>query len=136
MHSCVLAFTFFSLICHNVVLALFQPHAGIIICSWTDGSIFHPSRLKSGTEVLETRVCDFVFVYDYALATYSEIDQQEPPNYFSTAACSCGLTGSLRKIEVPMQPAPRLALLNQTSIIQGTSSKNMDTFICLGRCIT
>jgi len=83
--------------------ALSQPDPGISICYWADDSFFDLRRLKAKTRVLEGFVCDFLFVYDCALAAHSE----------PTGTAQLSITVNLRKAEVLSQPA--LALYYSTS---------------------
>lgn len=135
--GCVLAPTLFSLMFATMLFAaLSMTNAGITIRFRTDGRFFDLRRLKAKTKVLEALVRDFLFADDCALAALNEPDLQELATCLASAAKAFGLTISLRKTEVMLQPAPNISLPEPAIEIEGTKLNNVDSFTYLGSTLT
>ena len=137
--GCVLAPTLFSLIfAEMLTTALAETNAGIKIHYRTDGRFFDLRRLKAKTKVCEALIRDFLFADDCALASHTEEDLQRLANRFSIAskAKAFGLTISIRKSEVLLQPAPGTEKPAPDITIEGESLKNVEDFTYLGSCLS
>ena len=132
--GCVLAPTLFSLLFASMLFAaLSKTSSGINVRYRCDGRFFDLRRLKAKTKVLEALVRDFLFADDCALVAVNEPDLQELASCLSEAAKAFGLTISLRKTEVMLQPAPGLTPPPEPSIvIEGTKLNNVECFTYLG----
>ena len=135
--GCVLAPTLFSLMFATMLFsALSNTKAGITIRYRFDGDFFDLRRLKAKTKITEALVRDFLFADDCALAALSEPDLQELASCLSTAAKAFGLTISLKKTEVMLQPKPGITLPEPSIVIEGTTLKNVESFTYLGSCLS
>ena len=135
--GCVLAPTLFSLMFATMLsCALSKSDAGITVRYRCDGRFFDLRRLKARTKVLEALVRDFLFADDCALAALNESDLQELANCLAEAAKAFGLTISLRKTEVMLQPAPGLTPPGPQIEIEGTTLNRVGSFTYLGSCLT
>ena len=136
--GCVLAPTLFSLLFASMLFAaLSKTSSGINVRYRCDGRFFDLRRLKAKTKVLEALVRDFLFADDCALVAVNEPDLQELASCLSEAAKAFGLTISLRKTEVMLQPAPGLTPPPEPSIvIEGTKLNNVECFTYLGSTLT
>lgn len=135
--GCVMAPTLFSLMFASMLFsALSKSDAGITIRYRCDGRLFDLRRLKAKTKVLEALVRDFLFADDCALAALNEPDLQELATCLAEAAKAFGLTISLQKTEVMLQPAPGLAPPEPQIEIEGTTLNNVESFTYLGSCLT
>ena len=77
-----------------------------------------------------------MFADDCALTALNESDLQELASCLSTAARNFGLTISLRKTEVLLQPAPGITLPDPHIEIEGTRMSIVESFTYLGSTIT
>lgn len=135
--GCVLAPTLFSLMFATMLFtALSKTDAGITLRYRFDGRFFDLRRLKAKTKILETLVRDFLFADDCALAALNEKDLQELASCLSEAAKAFGLTISLKKTEVMLQPAPGLSPCEPSIKIEGTTLNNVESFTYLGSCLS
>ena len=136
--GCVLASTLFSLLFATMLFAaLSKTSSGINVRYRCDGRFFDLRRLKAKNKVLEALVRDFLFADDCALVAVIEPDLQELASCLSEAAKAFGLTTSLRKTEVMLQPAPGLTPPPEPSIvIEGTKLNNVECFTYLGSTLT
>jgi len=135
--GCVMAPTLFSLMFATMLFrALSATDAGITIRYRCDGRVLDLRRLKAKTKVLEALVRDFLFADDCALAALSEQDLQELASRLSEASKAFGLTISLKKTEVMLQPAPGLLLPAPHIVIDGTELNNVESFTYLGSTMT
>ena len=135
--GCVLAPNLFSLMFASMLFsALSNSDAGITVRYRCDGRFFDLRRLKAKTKALDALVRDFLF-YDCALAALNEPDLQELATCLSTAAKAFGLTISLLKTEVMLQPAPGLSPPEPSIVIEdATLKKNVETLTYLGSCLS
>ena len=135
--GCVLAPTLFSLMFATMLFcALSKTDAGITIRYRYDGRFFDLRRLKAKTKVLEALVRDFLFADDCALSALNEAELQELATSLAEAAKAFGLTISLRKTEVMLQPSPGLALPEPQIEIEGIRLNNVESFTYLGSSLT
>ena len=80
--------------------------AGIYLNSRTDGGVFNLRRLHAKTKVTQILVCELLFADDCALVAHSLQHIRKLMDCFATAAIRLGLTISLKKTEVMLQPRP------------------------------
>ena len=80
---------------------------GVPIQIRTDGSIFNLRRLQVRTKVFSAVVRDLLFADDCALVAHSQDSEQQLFDRFACAACRFGLTVSMKKSEVMLQPSNR-----------------------------
>ena len=133
----VLALILFNLMFATMLFsAISNSTAGITVHYRCDSRFFDLRRLKAKTKVLEALVRDFLFADDCALADLNEPDLQELATCISTSAKAFGLTISLRKTEVMLQPAPGLSPPEPSILIEDTTSNYVDSFTYLGSCLS
>ncbi|XP_027210085.2 probable RNA-directed DNA polymerase from transposon BS [Penaeus vannamei] len=119
-----------------LVSALSNTDAGITIHYRYDNPFFDLRRLKARAKVLKALMKDFLFADDCALAALREPDLQELFSCLATVDQAFGLTTSLRKTEVMLQPAPGFSPPEPNIDIEGTTLNNMDSFTYLGSCLS
>ena len=135
--GCVLAPVLF-----NLFFACVLDHAGrdlehgVFLKYRLDGSLFDPRRLKAKTKIFETIVREALFADDCALMAHTEADLQLVVNKFAEASRLFGLTISLGKTEVLMQPAPGSTTRSPSISIDGSELNNVDHFKYLGSIIS
>ncbi len=79
---------------------------------------------------------DFLYANDCALAAHSEEALQELADRLADAATKFGLTISLSKTEVMLQPAPDCDIPSPKVSINGTQLKIVNEFTYLGSCLS
>ena len=84
---------------------------------------------------LETAVRD-LFVDDYALNACREQGIQSQVDSFSSACDNFGLTISIKKTEVMLQPAPRKPYLEPNIMVKGHKLHAVDNFTYLGSTLS
>ena len=105
--GCVLAPVLFNLFFTQVLLhATKDLEFGIYIRYRLDGSLFDLRRLSARTKTLERLLIEALFADNCALMAHKENHLQVITDKFSEAAKLFGLTISLSKTEVLLQPAP------------------------------
>ena len=116
--------------------ALSDCSAGISIRYRMDGDFFNLRRLQAKTKTTEALIRDFLYADDCALAAHSEESLQELADRLASAATKFGLTISLSKTEVMLQPAPKCNPPSPSIHINGTQLKNVREFTYLGSCLS
>ena len=135
--GCVMAPTLFSILFAAMLQsALSECSAGINIRYRMDGDFFYLKRLKAKTKTTEALIRDFLYADDCALAAHSEEALQELADRLAAAATKFGLTISLSKTEVMLQPAPELDIPRPKVCINGTQLKTVNEFTYLGSCLS
>ena len=135
--GCVMAPTLFSILFAAMLhSALENCPAGIKIRYRMDGQFFDLRRLKAKTKTSEALVRDFLYADDCALAAHSESALQDLADRLAEAATKFGLTISLPKTEVLLQPAPDTSVPSPQIYIHGTKLKVVDEFTYLGSCLS
>ena len=135
--GCVLAPVLF-----NLFFARVLDHAakdlkqGVYLKYRLDGSLFDLRRLKAKTKITETVVLEALFADDCALMAHTESDLQLVVNKFAEASRLFGLTISLSKTEVLLQPAPRSATRSPSIFIGGSKLNAVNDFKYLGSIIS
>ena len=106
--GCVLAPTLFSIMFAMLIHDTFRDSgdAGIYLNSRTDGGVFNLRRLQAKTKVTQILARELLFADDCALVAHSHQHIQKLVDCFATAAKRFGLTISLKKTEVILQPRP------------------------------
>ena len=135
--GCVLAPVLFNLfftqVLHHAVRDL---DLGVYIRYRLDGSLFDLRRLTAKTKTMERLILEALFADDCALMAHQETHLQTIVDKFSEASKMFGLTISLGKTEVLLQPAPDSNPPPPCITIDGTQLKNVDTFKYLGSTIS
>ena len=80
--------------------------AGIYLKYRTDGGIFNLRRLRAKTEVAQTLIRELLFADDCAIMAHTLEHIQRLMDSFANAAKRFGITISLKKTEVMLQPRP------------------------------
>jgi len=112
--GCVLAPLLFCIFFSLMLLVAFQDCVtGVPVQFRTDRSIFNLRRLQAHTKTFAALVSDYAD--DCALTVHTQADAQHLFNRFCDAAVRFGLTISLKKTEVLLQPVDRLTLTPQWS---------------------
>ena len=105
--GCVLATVLFNLFFTQVLLhAVKDLNLGVYIKYRLDGSLFDLRRLSARRKTLEKLILEALFADDCALMAHKENHLQVIVDRFADAARLFGLTISLGKTEVLVQPAP------------------------------
>ncbi|KAI8519286.1 hypothetical protein Bbelb_025430 [Branchiostoma belcheri] len=135
--GCVLAPILFNLFFTCVLnQALSDVRDGVHLKYRTDGSLFDLRRLKAKTKTVVTTILEALFADDCALVAHKEPVLQMFVNKFAEAADLFGLTISLGKTEVLLQPAPLSVARGPCISIEGTQLKTVDGFTYLGSVIS
>lgn len=105
--GCVMAQLLFCIVFSAMLYDAFKNcDGGIMIQFRKDGSVFSLCRLKSSTRVMLMLIREHLFPDDCALMAHTEEDLQCILNDFTRAAKCFGLTISIMKTEVMVQPRP------------------------------
>ena len=135
--GCVLAPVLFNLFFTQVLLhAVEDLDLGVYIRYRLDGSLFDLRRLTAKTKTMERLITEALFADDCALMAHQENHLQTIVDKFSEASKMFGLTISLGKTEVLLQPAPDSDPQPPCITINGTQLKNVDSFKYLGSTIS
>jgi hypothetical protein len=135
--GCVLAPVLFNLFFSQVLSHAVQDlDLGVYIRYRLDGSLFDLRRLTAKTKTMKRLILEALFADDCALLAHQESHLQAIVDKFSVAAKLFGLTISLGKTEVLLQPAPYSDPQLPCITIDGTQLKNVDTFKYLGSTIS
>ena len=135
--GCVLAPVLFNLFFTQVLLhAMKDLEFGIYIRYRLDGSLFDLRRLSARTKTLERLLIEALFADDCALMAHKENHLQVITDKFSEAAKLFGLTISLSKTEVLLQPAPASFPQQPSITIDDTKLKYVESFRYLGSIIS
>ena len=105
---------------------------GVPIKFRTDGSIFNLRRLEARTKVVSAVIRDLLFADDCALVAHSQDAAQELFDRFAGSAHRFGLTVSLKKTEVMLQPSDRKSCSAPVIRACDTVLKAVDRFCYLG----
>ena len=90
----------FNLVHYSIIVYSF-------VCWKQNGSIFNLRRLQARTKVFSAVIRDLLFADDCALVAHSQDAAQELFDRFAGSARRFGLTISLKKTEVMLQPSDR-----------------------------
>ena len=135
--GCVLAPVLFSLFFTQVLLhAVKDLNLGVYIKYRLDGSLFDLRRLSAGRKTLEKLILEALFADDCALMAHKENHLQVIVDRFADAARLFGLTISLGKTEVLVQPAPNTTRPQPVITIDEVQLKCVDSFKYLGSTIS
>ena len=135
--GCVLAPVLF-----NISFTCMLSHAvrdlekGVYIRYRLDGSLFDLRRLTAKTKSHQDLIQEALFADDCALVAHAEPDLQLMLDRFSEASKLFGLTISLGKTEVLLQPAANTNPPAPSSSIDDTQLANVDQFKYLGNIIS
>ena len=135
--GCVMAPTLFSILFAAMLQsALNDCSAGISIRYRFDGQFYDLRRLRARTKISAALIRDLLYADDCALVALSEGDLQELAERLSTACEKFGLTISLTKTVVMLQPAPLQSPPSPAVAINGTQLKVVKEFTYLGSCLS
>lgn len=135
--GCVLAPVLFNLFFTQVLLHVVKDlDLGVYIKYRLDGSLFDLRRLSARTKTLEKLILEALFADDCALMAHRENHLQVIVDRFADAARLFGLTISLGKTEVLVQPAPNTARPQPAIVIDGVQLKCVNSFKYLGSTIS
>ena len=135
--GCVLAPVLFNLFFTCVLRqAARDLEEGVYIRYRYDGSIFDLRRLAARTKTLSSLIREALFADDCALMAHKADDLQLMLNKFAEASKQFGLTISLGKTEVLVQPAPGSDTPKPAIVIDDTELKTVDSFKYLGSVIS
>jgi hypothetical protein len=109
---------------------------GVLIQFRTNGSIFNLCRLQARTKVFSAVIQDLLFADDCALVTHSQDAAQQLSDRFAGSARRFGLTVSLKKTEVMLQPSDRKSCSSRVIKAGDTVLKAVDRFCYLGRVLS
>ena len=131
--GCVLAALLFSIFFAMMLLVAFKNcDTGIPVQFRPDGSVFNLRRLQAHTKILSAVIRDLLYADDCALVAHSLNDAQHLFDRFREAASRFGLTVSLKKTEVMLQPSPDTAYIPPVIQAGDVTLKAVDKFCYLG----
>ena len=135
--GCVLAPVLFHLYFTQVILHATRDKLdlGIYIRYRLDWSLFD-QYLTAKTKTLERLLLEALFADNCALMAHNVHHVQVIVDVFSEATKHFGLTSSLSKTEVLLQPAPATRPQKPCITIDGTQLKNVESFKYLGSIIS
>ena len=127
--GCILAFLLFSIFFSMMLLIAFKDcDLGVPIQFRTDSNIFNLGRFQARTKTSLAVIRDLLYADDCALAARSLADAQQLFDRFHAAAVRFGLTVSLKKTEVMLQPASHSTSAQPVIKVEDTSIKAVDKF--------
>jgi len=97
-----------------------------------DGSVFNLRRLQARTKTLSAVIRDLLYADDCALVAHSLNGAQQLFDRFREAASRFGLTVSLKKTEVMLQPSPDTAYIPPVIQAGDVTLNAVDKFCYLG----
>ena len=120
-----------------MLLVAFQNcDTGIPVQFRTDRSIFNLRRLQAHTKTFAALVRDLLYADDCALTAHTQADAQRLFNRFRDAAVHFGLTISLKKTEVLLQPVDRLTSTPPVVMAGETALPVVQRFCYLGSMLS
>jgi len=137
--GCVLAALLFSIFFSMMLLIAFKDcDLGVPIQFRTDSNVFNLRRLKALTKTSLAVVRDLLYADDCALVAHSLADAQQLFDRFYAAAVRFGLTVSLKKTEVMLQPASHSTSTSAQPVIkvEDTSIMAVNKFCYLGSILS
>lgn len=135
--GCVLAPVLFNLFFTQVLRhAVKNLDLGVYIKYRTDGSVFDLRRLSAKTKIKEKLIIEALFADDCALMAHKENHLQVIVDRFAEASRLFGLTISLGKTEVLLQPAPNTTKPQPAITIDEAELKCVENFKYLGSTIS
>ncbi|KAI8515959.1 hypothetical protein Bbelb_067720 [Branchiostoma belcheri] len=135
--GCVLAPVLFNLFFTQVLLhAVKDLDLGVYIKYRSDGSVFDLRRLQARTKTVERLILEALFADDCALLAHMENHLQLITDRFAAASKLFGLTISLGKTEVLVQPAPNTILPAPSIKIDSVVLQNKEHFTYLGSTVS
>ena len=135
--GCVLAPILFNIFYAAMLLDAFgDSNLGVDVQYRLDGNVFNLRRLQSKSKILEGLARDLLYADDCCLVAHSLEDVQELTDCFSRAAKRFGLTISISKTEVLLQPRPNTNPPPPVVTIDGAPLKVVDNFCYLGSMLS
>ena len=110
--------------------------AGIYLKYRTDGGIFNLRRLRAKTKVAQTLIRELLFADDCAIMAHTLEHIQKLMDCFANAAKRFGLTISLKKTEVMLQPRPGSSPPKPDLFVNDTPLNVVDKFCYLGSVLS
>ena len=95
-----------------------------------DGGIFNLRRFKAKTKIHQLLVRELQYVGDCVLVAHTEEEAQVLIDYLSNATKRCGLSISIKKIEVLIQPEPGCCYKEPAVTIESDSQLKAVTKFC------
>ena len=135
--GCVLAPLLFCIFFAMMLLVAFRDcEVGVPVRFRTDGNVFNLRRLQARTKTFAAMIRDLLYADDCALLAHSEADAQHLFDRFYTAASRFGLTVSLKKTEVMLQPHNRSSFISPSITAGDVKLPVVDKFCYLGCILT
>jgi len=136
--GCVLAPTLFSIMFAMLIRDAFHDtdDAGIYLKYRTDGRIFNLRRLGAKTKVAQTLIRELLFADECAIMAHTLEHIQKLMDCFANAAKHFGLTISLKKTEVMLQPRLGSSPPKPDVLVNDTPLNVVDKFCYLGSVLS
>jgi len=135
--GCVLAALLFSIFFAMMLLVAFKDcESGIPVRFRMDGNVFNLRRLQARTKTFVAMFRDLLYADDCALLAHSEAEAQSLFTRFCTAATRFGLTVSLKKTEIMLQPCNKFSYTSPTITAGGSELAVTDKFCYLGSILS
>jgi len=135
--GCVLAPIFFSIFIACMIYDAFKElDTGIRVNCQSDGGVLNLRQLQAKTKVSCMLVRELMFADDCALAAHNEEDAQMLMDAFAYSAEWCGLTISLKKMEVLAKPKPGVSSITPNILMSQTALKTCENFPYLGSILS
>ena len=109
---------------------------GIPVQFRTDRSIFNLRRIQAHTKTFAAQVRDLLYADDCALTAHAQADDQRLFNRFRDTAIRFGLTITLKKTEVLLQPVDRLTSTPPVVMAGETALPVVQRFCYLGSVLS
>jgi hypothetical protein len=135
--GCVLAPLLFIIFFSMLLFVAFKDcELGVPIDYRTDGSVFNLRRLQAKSKTLAAIIRDLLYADDCALVAHTLSEAQQLFDRFFSAAQRFGLTVSLKKTEVLMQPVSGKIATSPVVKAGDVILKNVEKFCYLGSTIS
>ena len=131
--GCVLASILFIVVLSVLIRQAFTDNDhGTHIESRSNGGLFNLQSLKAKPKIQTSLITNLLYTDDYALVAHSLADIQHIKTRFAEAAKQFGLTISLKKTEVLLQPKPHSTYTRPVVQINNTNLNTVGNICYLG----